>query len=129
MSHMNRDTESDSDGYQVEDVTDGLLANNTNVDALEDAVPVVEHDDGSDPGAAGRNTGTKERGTGTARGRRRQRQQSERHVVSTLRDDIVIASTVLITVLLWVFFSSVEQVVGNIGIVGLLPIIVFGAFG
>lgn len=43
--------------------------------------------------------------------------------------DIVIGSTVAITVLVWVGFGLVESVFGNIGLVALFPILVFGAMG
>ena len=44
-------------------------------------------------------------------------------------DDVVICSTVVVTVSLWVAFDAVEGFFGNLGIVGLVPVVVFGGLG
>lgn len=46
----------------------------------------------------------------------------------TIRD-VVIVATILVTVLLWVIFSSVEFLFGNIGLIALIPILLFGSLG
>jgi len=43
--------------------------------------------------------------------------------------DVVICVTVLLTVSAWVTFDSVKHIFGNIGIVALVPIIIFGSLG
>ena len=43
--------------------------------------------------------------------------------------DVVICVTVLLTVSMWVTFDSVKHIFGNIGIVALVPIIIFGSLG
>lgn len=43
--------------------------------------------------------------------------------------DITISATVIITVILWVAFNYVEPVFGNIGVIALFPILVFGSLG
>ena len=43
--------------------------------------------------------------------------------------DVVICATVVVTVTMWVLFDLVRHIFGNIGIVALLPIIVFGSLG
>lgn len=47
---------------------------------------------------------------------------------STVRD-VVIITTILITVGLWVAFDSVKGIFGNMGVVALLPILLFGGLG
>ena len=50
-------------------------------------------------------------------------------VKPTLTDDVIISLTVITTVVLWVLFDQVQFIFGNIGIVGLFPIILFGSVG
>ena len=52
-----------------------------------------------------------------------------RTVESTVVDDIIISVTVIATVVMWVLFDEVQFIFGNIGIVGLFPIIIFGSVG
>eukprot|EP00041_Stephanoeca_diplocostata_P005753 m.68169 g.68169 ORF g.68169 m.68169 type:complete len:189 (-) comp15979_c0_seq10:1124-1690(-) len=124
--HENCGSDSDQADEVLDDVTAGLLTGDSEHDdraGLQDVVPMIEagHDRA---GGWGRRPGGR-MGRGSVGGH----QQRSGLAVATTGDDVVIGSTVLVTVLLWVFFASVEDVVGNIGIVGLLPILVFGALG
>ena len=42
---------------------------------------------------------------------------------------VVISGTALLTITVWVFFDLVEPRVGNIGLVGVFPIAVYGSCG
>ena len=46
----------------------------------------------------------------------------------TIRD-VVIVSTIVVTVALWVLFNQIETVFGNIGLIALIPILLFGSLG
>jgi hypothetical protein len=48
---------------------------------------------------------------------------------ATRFDEAVIVATAALTILTWVFFGHVQSVFGNIGLVGILPIAVYGGAG
>ena len=43
--------------------------------------------------------------------------------------DVVIVVTIVVTVALWVLFNQISGLFGNIGLIALLPILLFGSLG